>query len=203
MTNPRLGRSALLLTTCLALVLASCGGADDDRADRVPAASEPSSAEGSPAVMVEEPAVGLEDAAAAAVKAVDGSSLLTIETEQGRTVWEATVVTSDGTEHEMLISAEDGELVDGPSTRVDDADDKAENRRRVASAEVGYTAAAESVREAVPDARLMELNLDTFEDRVTAWEGDLHGDNGVRWSVKIDARNGDVLEKDADADDDD
>jgi uncharacterized membrane protein YkoI len=150
-----------------------------------------------------EASLDLDDAAAAAVGAVDGSSLLTIETEPGRTVWEATVVTDDGTEHEMLISTDDGDLVDGPTRKVEDAEDKAENRRRVAAAEVGYTAAAESVREAVPDATLTELNLDTFDDRIVAWEGDLHGDNGVRWSVKVDARTGDVLEKDADADDDD
>ena len=203
MTNPRLRRTApvLLLTASLTLLTSSCGASDDD--PRSTASPPPADASTSTDASVDETSVDLDDAAATAVEAVDGSSLLTIETEPGRTVWEATVVTQDGTEHEMLISTEDGELIDGPTRKVDDAEDRAENRRRVAAAEVGYTAAAESIREAVPDAHLTELNLDTFEDRITAWEGDLHGDNGVRWSVKIDARNGDVLEKDADADDDD
>ncbi len=200
MTIPRRGRSAraLLLVACLTLFLSSCSDDPDQpvRSDATEPAASPSGTSGPPAL-------GLEDAAAAALEAVDGSSLLTIETEQGRTVWEATVVTEDGTEHELLISASDGKVVDGPTRKVDDAGDKAENRRRVAGAEVGYTAAAEAVREAVPDARLTELNLDTFGERTTAWEGDLHGNDGLRYSVTIDARTGDVLEKDADADDDD
>jgi uncharacterized membrane protein YkoI len=206
-TNARPGRGAraLLLTACLTLFLSSCGDSDDDP-DASTTVAESSAPDESPSVdaTADTTSLDLEDAAAAALKAVNRSSLLTIETEPNRTVWEVTVVKKkNGTEREMLISLDDGELIDGPTKKFDDAEDKAENRRLVASAKVGYRKAAKSIREAVPDARLTELKLDTFEDWITAWEGSLYGDNGVRWSVTINARNGDVLEKDADADDDD
>lgn len=204
-TNPRRGRGApaLLMTACLTLFLSSCGDSDDDP-DPSTTAAESSARDASPSVdaTADETSLDLEDAVAAALKAVDRSKLLTIETEPNRTVWDVTVVKKNGTEREMLISTDDGEVIDGPTKKVDDAEDRAENRRLVASAKLGYRKAADAVREAVPDARLTELSLDTFEDRITAWEGGLYGDNGLRWLVQIDARTGDVLEKKADTDDD-
>jgi len=208
--HPRGGRAARSLLMALALVLALASCAGDDRGPvrtelRTPPPTEPSpaGAQGDPGTGGGEADLDLVEAAAVAVAAVDGSSLLNIETEPGRTVWEATVVTKDGTEHEMLISATDGDLIDGPARKIDDADDKADNRRLVAGAEVGYSQAATIIQEAVPGVRLTELNLDMHRDRVVSWEGDLHGSTNVRWKVKIDARSGDLLEKDTDADDDD
>jgi uncharacterized membrane protein YkoI len=190
------------MAACLTLVLPSCSEGDDVATDPTPAAaSRPGASAGS--TSEDNSSLGLEEAAGVAVKAVDDSSLLAIETAPGRTIWEATVVTGDGTEHEMLIAMSDGSLVDGPTRKVDDAEDKAENRARVAAAELDYQEAARAIADVVGGARLMELNLDTFEDRLTTWEGDLFPTDGVRYTVTIDARSGDVLEKDADTEDDD
>ena len=209
MTNPLAGRSVriLLPTACLALVLASCGdsdGGENDIALPAPAATEVGTSEDSPPPPEEDDAsLSLVDAAAKAVKAVDNSSLLNLETEEGRLVWEATVVTKDGTEHEMMFTTSDGEMLDGPTKNFDDAEDKRENRALIRAADLSYKEAARAISDAVPDAKLMELNLDQWEDRITAWEGDLYRDNGIRYSVTINAKTGDVLEKDADAEDDD
>lgn len=209
MTHPRGGRAARSLLVAVALLLALASCASDDQGPvrtetRTPPPTEPSPAGAQGDQGGGDADLDLVEAAAVAVAAVDGSSLLNIETEPGRTVWEATVVTRDGTEHEMLISAKDGEVIDGPARKIDDAEDKSENRRLVAGAEIGYSQAATIIQEAVPGVRLTELNLDMFRrDRAVSWEGDLHGSTNVRWKVKIDARTGDLLEKDTDADDDD
>lgn len=197
----------MLSAVLLALALVSCGedevdaGADTSTPSR--AAAEPGTAADSSALPDDESSLSLEDAAAAALKKVRRSSLLTIETELNRTVWEVTVVKRNGTEHEMVISKSDGAFLDGPTRQIDDAEDKAENRALVRAADLDYREAVRAITEAVPDARLLELNLDLFSDRLPAWEGDLHGEDGLRYSVTIDARSGDVLEKDVDAEDDD
>ena len=205
MTHPRGGRAARALLVVVAFVLALSSCARDDGGPvktetRTPPPS-PAGAQGEGGENDSD--LDLVEAAAVAVAAVDGSSLLSIETEPGRTVWEASVVTRNGTEHEMLISATDGEVIDGPARKIDDLGDRAENRRLVAGAEIGYSQAATIIQEAVPGVRLTEVNLDMHRDRVVSWEGDLHGSTNVRWSAKIDARSGDLLEKDTDADDDD
>jgi uncharacterized membrane protein YkoI len=205
MTNPRAGRSVrfVVASACLTLVLASCGDRDDDSDVSIPVPAESGTPADSPApAQGDASSLSLEDAAAAALKEVGNSSLLTIETEEARTIWEVTVVKKNGTEHEMLIAKSDGSLFDGPTRKVDDADDKAENRRRVRAAALDYKEGARAISDAVPDAKLMELNLES-DGRLTVWEGDLRGTDGMRHSVTIDAKSGDVLRKDADADDDD
>ena len=203
MATPRGGRSVriLLSTAGLALVLTSCGGGDNNPADPTPVAASERGTTGDSSSREDNSPLNLVDAAAVAVKAVDDSSLLSIETELNRTIWEATVVTGDGTEHEMLIGKSDGSLIDGPTKKEDDAEDKADNRTLVGSAELSYRESARASSDPVPDARLTELNVDTFDDRITSWEGDLYGDDGIRYRVTIDARSGKVL--DADAEDDD
>ena len=202
MTNPRLDRSVRILpAACLTLVLVSCGDGANESADPTPASAGQSA--DSPLGSENGSSLGLEEAAAVAVKAVDDSSLLTIETAPGRTIWEATVVTRDGTEHEMLIAMSDGSLVDGPTRKADDAEDKAENRALVDGAELDYEEAVRAISDVVGGAKLMELNLDTFDDRLTTWEGDLFPTDGIRYKVTIDAKSGEVLEKDADAEDND
>jgi uncharacterized membrane protein YkoI len=204
MTNPRVGRSVRILVSaaCLTLVLASCGDGDDDTEVSIPVPAESGTPADSAAPAQDDAStLSLQDAAAAALKEVGNSSLLTIKTEEARTIWEATVVKKNGTEYEMLIAKSDGSLFDGPTKKIDDADDKAENRRRIRAATVDYKEAARTISGAVSDAKLMELNLES-DDRIAVWEGDLHGTDGIRHSVTIDAKSGDVLKKDADADDD-
>ena len=205
MTNPRLDRSVRILpAACLILLLVSCGDGANESADPSPAsASRPGTTADTRSAAEDDSSLGLEEAAEVAVKAVDDSSLLTIETAPGRTIWEATVVTRDGTEHEMLIAMSDGSLVDGPTRKDDDAEDKAENRALVAGADLNYREAVRAISDVVGGAKLMELNLDTFDDRLTTWEGDLFPIDGIRYKVTIDGKSGEVLEKDADAVDND
>ena len=205
MAKPRAGRSVgFLLAAGLTLVLPSCGDGENETADQTPAAaSQPRTSDDGRVASEDDSSLSLVEAAKVAVEAVESSSLLSIETAPGRTIWEATVVTGDGTEHEMLITTSDGSVVDGPTKKDDDAEDKAENRARVAAAELNYREAARAISHVVGGAKLMELNIDTFDDRLTSWEGDLFPTDGIRYTVTIDAKSGEVLEKDADTEDND
>ncbi|SEG83100.1 Peptidase propeptide and YPEB domain-containing protein [Nonomuraea solani] len=147
------------------------------------ATSPPGSATASPG-----PA-DLKAAAQAALAAVPGSRLISIETEENGTLWEVQVVGRDGTEHEMDVQA--GKVVRGPATEGEDAADKAKHRERVAAAKLDYAQAADKILAAVPEGRITELNLDGEAGR-TVWESDVVTSNGVKREVAIDAATGTV-----------
>ncbi|WP_113834024.1 PepSY domain-containing protein [Blastococcus sp. TF02-09] len=145
------------------------------------------------------PSVSLEDAGAAALQAVPDSTVTTIETERGGTIWEVQVVTSDGTEQQVDVDAETGDVVDGPTAETDSDADKAKHRDRVAAAELDYRAAAEIMRTTVPGAQITELDLDSEAGR-TVWEADLVEANNTKHEVTIDAASGEVLQNNVDED---
>ncbi|WP_372698281.1 PepSY domain-containing protein [Arthrobacter sp. JSM 101049] len=142
----------------------------------------------------------LEDAAQTALDEVPGSTLTSIETESDGDAWEVQVVTDDGTEHEIDISMSDGTVIGQPVTKNEDAQDKKKHQDRVAAAKLDYKEAAEKLRDAVPNARIVELNLDT-ERGTTVWEGDLVDDGGTKHAVAVDAASGKVVKNAVDSDD--
>ncbi|MGO2534100.1 PepSY domain-containing protein [Arthrobacter rhombi] len=144
--------------------------------------------------------VSLEDAGDAALKEVPDSTVISLETENNETQWEVQVVTSDGTEHEVSISAEDGSVIGSPTEESDDAQDKKKHQKRVDAATVDFKEAAAKFRDAVPEARIAELGLDD-EHGTTVWEGDLIDGDGAKHEVQIDARSGDVITNSKDSDD--
>ncbi|WGW11672.1 PepSY domain-containing protein [Saxibacter everestensis] len=202
----------LLLASCLAVALTGCGNSgDDDGSEPAPSSETSTTATGDSSAPTSgeattqpsaEASLALEDAGAAALKAVPDSTLISIETEERRAVWEVQVVTSDGTEHEMLISRSDGSVTEGPTKEDDDAADKAKHQDRVKAAKLDYRAAAKAMRDAVADAEITELNLDTYRGK-TVWEGDLAGSGGTKHSVKIDAASGEVIANTTGGEDDD
>ncbi|WP_067177280.1 PepSY domain-containing protein [Microtetraspora niveoalba] len=134
----------------------------------------------------------LRQAAAAALRAVPGSTLISIETEENGRLWEAQVVDRDGTEHQMDV--ESGRVVVGPTIKPEDAHDKAKHRARVAAAKLDYAAAADKILATVPGGRITELNLDTERGR-TVWESDVITPDGVKHEVTVDAASGAVVRK--------
>ncbi len=208
------GHSQLLVVSAVTmLALAACSGSGDGGdassapdSEPVPssqAASSASSDNGSePGASTSKSGsqgVSLEDAGDAALKEVSDGTVISIESEVNDTRWEVQVVTSDGTEHEISISAEDGSVIGSPSKEGDDAQDKKKHQDRVATAKLDFKEAAEKLRDAVPDARITELNLDD-EKGTTVWEGDLIDGDGAKHEVQIDAASGDVLTNSKDSD---
>ncbi|MGP4098757.1 PepSY domain-containing protein [Nonomuraea sp. KM90] len=131
----------------------------------------------------------LKQAAQAALAAVPGSTLISIETEQDGRIWEVQVVGKDGTEHQMDV--ESGKVVSGPTTEEEDAEDKAKHRERVAAATLDYAQAADKIAATVPEGRVTELNLD-MEQGKTVWESDVVTPDGTKHEVVLDAATGTV-----------
>ncbi|MFG1695603.1 PepSY domain-containing protein [Nonomuraea sp. NPDC049309] len=131
----------------------------------------------------------LKQAGQAAVAAVPGSKVISMETEENGSRWEIQVVSEDGTEYELDV--EGGKVVTGPTIEQDDADDKAELRDRVAAAKLDYAQAADKIATAVPEGRITELALDDERDK-TVWESDVVTTDGTKHEVTVDAVTGDV-----------
>ncbi|MEV4080371.1 PepSY domain-containing protein [Nonomuraea fuscirosea] len=129
----------------------------------------------------------LKQAGQAALAAVPGSTLISIETEEGGRTWEVQVVGKDGTEHQMDVEA--GKIVNGPTTEDEEQSDKTEHRDRVAAAKLDYAQAADKITAAVPEGRITELNLDTERGK-TVWESDVITPNGTKRQLTIDATTG-------------
>ncbi|MCK2218040.1 PepSY domain-containing protein [Actinomadura sp. ATCC 31491] len=144
----------------------------------------------SPGTSSPSPGVGAGDlkrAAQAALAAVPGSTLVSIELEENGTRWEAHVIDRDGTEHQMDISG--SKIVAGPSLEDDDAEDKAEHRKLADAVKVDYAQALDKVAATVPEGRITELNLDT-EHGKPVWEADVVVPNGTKHEVAVDAVTG-------------
>ncbi|MEV0391195.1 PepSY domain-containing protein [Nonomuraea sp. NPDC050643] len=132
----------------------------------------------------------LKQAAQAALAAVPGSTLISIETEEDGRLWEVQVVGEGGTEHQLDVRS--GKVVSGPTTEGEDAEDKAEHRARVAAAKLDYAAAADKILAAVPEGRITELNLDGEAGR-TVWESDVVTPDGVKHEIAVDAATGAIV----------
>ena len=207
-------RQLVAVSAVTMLALAGCSGTGSD-AESSSASSQEATSSSQPAMSESSDAgagaeasssasdsqgVSLEDAGDAALKEVPDSTVISLETENNETQWEVQVVTSDGTEHEVIISAEDGSVVGSPTEENDDAQDKKKHQQRVDAATVDFKEAAAKFRDAVPEARITELGLDD-EHGTTVWEGDLIDGDGAKHEVQIDAGSGDVITNSQDSDD--
>lgn len=134
----------------------------------------------------------LVQAGRTALAAVPDGTLTSIESERNGSAWEVQVVTADGTEQELELSADGTEVVTGPVTKNEDLADKSKQLDRISSAELRYEEAADKILEAVPDGRISELDLDS-ENGATVWEADVLASEGIKHSVQIDAASGEVL----------
>ncbi|UJP09139.1 PepSY domain-containing protein [Microbacterium sp. KUDC0406] len=195
-TAQRTPRLALVCTAGLVVsVLAGCSGGTTGTPSmpEVPPTPVGSGAPGSAE------SAGLDSLVAAgelAMKEVPGSTVITIETEQNGAVWEVQVVTSDGTENQLDISADGTEVVSGPRAESDDAADKAKHQQRVAAAKIDYKKAAELMLDAVPGGSIQELGLDSDMGK-TVWEGDVIDTSQFKHEVQLDAVDGKVLRDDS------
>lgn len=205
----RTARKSGLIMAAVLLAIPLIGGCGDDADDDGPpsTASTPastSSAESPDSKTSDSSGTrGGQQALAAgktASAAVGGGAVTSIETEDGGQVWEVKVVTDSGDEHEVVISADGKRVVSGPTKDNGDAEDRAENRRLLEDAELGYRAAIDKVL-AARDGTITGLNLDAHRGS-TVWEAEVRS-GGTPYEVTIDAGSGKVIRNQADEDDDD
>lgn len=193
------GLAALPLAASLALV--GCASDDSDAADTGSGSGSSSAATGGASGSTADAASNesLLAAVETARKAVESSTVISVEQEQNAAAYEVLVVTGDGDEHEVRTDAE-GTAVDGsPRTEQSDADDKAENERFVAAADLDVSDAVRKFED-LHAGTITELGLDDHLGKVV-WEGDVRDSSGTKHSVRIDAGSGAVVTDEVDTDD--
>ncbi|WP_067833411.1 PepSY domain-containing protein [Actinomadura kijaniata] len=189
-----------LLVTVAAGTLLAAGGAttalaarDDGRDDRPPAAK-----------------VTAEQAAAAALKAAPGRvAELDLDDEDGRAVWEADVLASDGAWREVRIDGGDARVlanVKAAPGQDDDQGDENDGREDAAEAkalEGTRVTAAQAAATALKAAPGTVVSVD-FEraGNGSSWDVEVAGRNGEEREVTVDAATGKVTANAADRDDD-
>ncbi|GAA3472576.1 hypothetical protein GCM10018965_071290 [Nonomuraea roseola] len=136
-------------------------------------------------------AADLQKVGKAATEAVEGGTLISMESEDDGRLWEVHVVGSDGVEQQLDVDAKSGDVVSGPTAEDDDAGDKARLMALVKGAELTYEDAAEKVAGSVPEGKITELSLDRHEGKVI-WEADVTGSDGSKHEVRVDAKDGKV-----------
>lgn len=135
----------------------------------------------------------LLDAGETAQAAVAGSTVISIQTQRDNTGWDVQVVTADGTDHQVGVSADGTRVDSGPSVKSETAQDKAKHRSRVRAAKLDYRQAVSAVTVAVP-GRVTELNLDSHIG-ITVWKADVTDSDDAEHQVRIDAASGGIVTK--------
>ncbi|OII16137.1 MULTISPECIES: PepSY domain-containing protein [unclassified Curtobacterium] len=192
------GIAALPLVASLALV--GCSTAQSDGASSTTSSSSSSgSASGGATAASATSNDALRAAVATARDAVGSGTVISVEQEQNGTAYEVLVVTDDGTEHEVHTN-EAGTAVSGsPRTETSDADDRAENERFTAAADLTVDDAVGRFED-LHAGTITELGLDDHLGKVV-WEGDVRDASGTKHSVRLDAGTGKVVTDEVDTDD--
>lgn len=216
-------RLAVVAVAPLAFTLVACGDDGGDAADdTAPAASSSSSSSSDDAPAATDsssapaeapgeeggqegqaaPAGDVLAAARTALGALDGAVVFSVDRE--RDGWDATVVTADGAEFDLTVSAdgatvtrepvEDRDDNDGDNDR-DGDDDLAERTQLLRDATVDLPAAVEAALGEVPGGTVTSIDLDLDDDsgnRAT-WDVQLDEDTADEQTVTLDAVTGEVL----------
>lgn len=185
MTRTRLAAAAVLAP--LVLGLTACGG--DDDADAQTTTASDSSASDSSAAGADQALDGdVETAAQTALAEVDGTVFSVDGDSRG---WEVTVVTDDGVEHDVDLSADATTVERGPVEDTDaDRDDAAETERLL-GASLDHTAAMEAAMGEV-DGTVTGVDL-SEENGTATWEVTFGEDTADETTVEVDAESGEVL----------
>jgi len=184
----RLATAAVLVP--LALGLAACGGDDDPDAQTSTASdtSADTSADAGADSSAEALQGDVETAAATALGEVDGTVFSVDGDSRG---WEVTVVTADGVENDVDLSADATTVERGPVEDTDTDKDDAAETERLLGVSLDHTAAMEA---ALAEVDGTVTGVDLSEENGTAvWEVTLGEDTPDETTVEVDAESGDVL----------
>ncbi|SDU92931.1 Peptidase propeptide and YPEB domain-containing protein [Microlunatus sagamiharensis] len=177
---------------------ASSAPATTSAAAPPPETSAPASASPSASASASSGADGNRQALLAAVATaqdqLSGTTVVSVEQddESGQTVWQVGVVTRDGDEQDVDVSADGSEVVRTERVDRQDEADRRENRALVDDAEVDVTDAVEALPGSVDGGTVDQLELDRDRGSVV-WEADVLDTDRREHEIRIDARSGDVL----------
>ncbi|NUW33732.1 PepSY domain-containing protein [Nonomuraea sp. SMC257] len=131
-----------------------------------------------------------EKASAAAMNAVKGSKVLSVQSENGGQIWEVQLAAPDGTERLLEVDAS-GKV---SAVRVKDTGkgEKARVMGIIKDAELTFEDAVKKVSSAVSQGKIIHMSLDRYNDKLLVWEADVLTSDGTWHGVKVDAKTGTV-----------
>ncbi|MET7463230.1 PepSY domain-containing protein [Nonomuraea sp. NPDC005501] len=133
----------------------------------------------------------LEKAATAATHAVEGTHVLSVQSENGGQIWEVQLGRPDGTEQLMEVDAS-GDVVSKPRTKDTGRGEKTRVMGIIKDAELSFDDVVKKVSSAVPHGKITHISLDRYTDKVLVWDVDVLTPDGAWHGLKIDARTGAV-----------
>ncbi|WP_405409137.1 PepSY domain-containing protein [Streptomyces decoyicus] len=151
--------------------------------------------------------ISQSEATAKALKAVPGtvtSAELDNADRNGSLIWEVDVLGKDHKNHDVIIDAGNGKVLNKHTDRDDDAaQDAAETQALVKADKTGHEKATDKALKAVPGT-VVSYSLDDNDRNGSAvWEVDVLGKDHKNHDVTIDAASGKVLNQHVDQDDND
>lgn len=133
----------------------------------------------------------LEKAIAAAMNAVKGSTVLSVQSENGGQIWEVQLAGSDGTER-LLEVDESGKVVSGPRVKDTGKGEKDRVMGIIKDAELTFKDAVEKVSSAV-HGKITHMSLDRYnKNDLLVWDVDVATPDGSWQGAKVDAKTGTV-----------
>ncbi|MEU7485057.1 PepSY domain-containing protein [Streptomyces sp. NPDC042319] len=149
--------------------------------------------------------VSQSEATAKALKAVPStatSAELDTADRNGSLIWEVDVLGKDHKNHDVIIDAGSGKVLNQHTDRDDDAaQDAAEAQAQVKADKIGHTKATDKALKAVPGTVTSYGLDDNDRNGSTVWEVDVLGKDHKSHDVTIDAASGKVLNQHVDQDD--
>ncbi|WP_345574486.1 PepSY domain-containing protein [Nonomuraea rosea] len=136
-------------------------------------------------------AASLEKAGAAAMNAVEGSTILSVQSENGGRLWEVQLAGSDGTERLVEVDTS-GKVISSPRSKDTGEEEKSRVMGIVKDAEVTFKDAVEKVSSSVPQGKITHLSLDRYNGNLLVWDADVVAPDGAWQGLKVDAKTGTV-----------
>ncbi|MEV0151780.1 MULTISPECIES: PepSY domain-containing protein [unclassified Nonomuraea] len=133
----------------------------------------------------------LEKAVAAATNAVEGTKVLSVQSENGGQIWEVQLARPDGTEQLMEVDAS-GNVVSKPRSKDTGKGEKARVMGIIEDAELSFEDVVKKVSSAVPHGKITHISLDRYTGKILVWDVDVLTPDGAWHGLKIDARTGTV-----------
>ncbi|MFI6599257.1 PepSY domain-containing protein [Nonomuraea sp. NPDC050536] len=187
--------SALFAGAAL-LAAAGCGSADTQSSARkaAPARDAIAALTTSPSDPGQESGdtADLEKAGAAAMNAVQGSTILSVQAENDGKVWEIQLAGPDGTEHVLEVDTA-GKALSEPRVKDTSSAEKARVVGLVKDAKQTFKDAVKKVSAAVPQGEITHISLDRYNDNnALVWDADVIGPGETWHGVKVNAEDGTV-----------
>ncbi|MCG5215276.1 PepSY domain-containing protein [Streptosporangium soli] len=133
----------------------------------------------------------LEKVATAAMNAVEGSTFLSVQSENGGEIWGVQLAGPDGTERLLEVGAS-GKVLSEPRVKDTGKGEKARVMAIIKDAELTFKDAVEKVSSSVPQGKITHMSLDRYDGDLLVWDVDAVTPDGTWQGIKVDAKTGTV-----------